>query len=315
MLELLHRVLVPPRLALIWRAGHSLGYNPALNLWERLDEPTAEALRWLRAGRDRMTLEAHLLKRFDYTPATAKERLTAIVQWCILRRLLYLDREPQLPELAPPPKPLVTVYWICTQACNLRCTYCYQEATVARPHELSAAEAIDLVDQVAEAGVRTLVFTGGEPFMRRDLLDLAHHAKTRGLRATVITNGHFIKRRNIAHVAAVFDLVTVSLDHMIPHYHDKRRGEGSWKRALNAIDLLLEAGVKVDVNSTLSRDGLRELRELLGIRSTRRLGMHKIVPQFPMGRGVSHRDDELTTAELLHLSDHLLDTIRDVAAG
>jgi MoaA/NifB/PqqE/SkfB family radical SAM enzyme len=67
-----------------------------------------------------------------------------------------------------PSHPLSTVYWICTQACNLRCTYCYQDASVARDRELSTAEGYDLVDQAIEAGARTFVFTGGEPFHRRD---------------------------------------------------------------------------------------------------------------------------------------------------
>jgi len=312
MIDLVHRVLVPERLALIFRHGETLGYNPAFNLWEHVDAATAEVLRWLRAGRERHGLEEHLGRRFGHDADAARERLQQIVKWCIFRRLLYLDRAPHVPAQVPPPNPLVTVYWICTQACNLRCTYCYQEATVARPHELSTVEAIDLIDQVVEAGVRTLVFTGGEPFMRRDVLELARYAKGRGIRTTVITNGHFITRRNVGEMAAAFDLVTISLDHMIPEHHDVHRGEGSWRHALGAIDVLLDAGVPVDVNSTLSSDGLKHLKELLSIRRTRRIGMHKIVPQFPMGRGAGHREDELTTTELLQLSDRLHATQRDI---
>lgn len=313
MMELLYRVVVPSRLALIYRAGETLGYNPAPNLWDRLDEACAEVLRWLRAGRDRTALEGHLVKRFGYTTVVAKERLQEIVKWCILRKLLYLDHEPSLPELTHPPNPLVTVYWICTQACNLRCTYCYQEATIARPHELSTAEAKDLIDQAVEAGARTFVFTGGEPFMRRDLLEVARYSKSRGLRTTVISNGHFIRNKNVGDVAEIFDLVTISLDHVIPEYHDQHRGEGSWRRASNAIDLLLEAGVRVDVNSTLSRDGLQDVKELLQLGQTRQIGQHKIVPQFPMGRGACNRNDELTPNELIHLSDRLHIAICDMA--
>jgi sulfatase maturation enzyme AslB (radical SAM superfamily) len=168
--ELLSRIVVPSRLALIYRAGETLGYNPTFNIWHRLSENTSEILRWLRAGRESSALEAHLVSRFGYTPLLARDSLLDSVKWCILRKLLYLDREPSAPALAPPANPLVTVYWICTQACNLRCTYCYQEATVARPKELSTEEAEGLVDQAVEAGVRTFVFTGGEPFVRRDLL-------------------------------------------------------------------------------------------------------------------------------------------------
>jgi hypothetical protein len=132
-MDLLPRVIVPSRLGLIYRAGDTLAYNPGLNHWELLEADAAEVLRWLRAGRARAGLTSHLERRFAYTPAVAGERLSAILRWCILRRLLYLDRAPMLPVLSHPANPLETVYWICTQACNLRCTYCYQAAARARP--------------------------------------------------------------------------------------------------------------------------------------------------------------------------------------
>ena len=314
-MNLLDRVVVPSRLGLIYRQGETLGYNPGLNVWYRLDESCAEALRWLRARRDRDGLATHLAQRFDYTPGRAWERLQEIAQWCVLRRLLYLDREPSVPELRHASNPLATVYWICTQACNLRCTYCYQEATVARPNELSTAEAKALIDQVVEAGARTFIFTGGEPFTRRDLLEIARYAKHCGLRTTVITNGHYITTKNVADIAGIFDIVTISLDHGLPEHHDRHRGAGSWKRALHGIDLLLEAGVHVDMNSVLSRLGLRDVTELLRLARTKRIGQHRIMPQFPMGRGACSRDDELTPSELLHLNDQLHDAHQELEAN
>jgi radical SAM protein with 4Fe4S-binding SPASM domain len=302
---LFDRVVVPSRLGLIYRQGETLGYNPGLNIWHRLDESCAETLRWLRAGRDRDGLAGHLTQRFGYTPEAAWARLQTITQWCVVRRLLYLDHEPAIPELLHAAHPLATVYWICTQACNLRCTYCYQEATVARPQELSTVEAKTLIDQVVEVGARTLVFTGGEPFTRRDLFDIARYAKGCALRTTVITNGHYITPKNVPDVAAIFDLVTISLDHGRPEHHDRQRGAGSWERALRGIDLLLKAGVRVDMNSVLSRFGLRDVKDLFRLVRTRQLGQHRIMPQFPMGRGACARDDELTPTDLLHLPEHL----------
>jgi radical SAM protein with 4Fe4S-binding SPASM domain len=304
-MDLLGRAVVPSRLALIYRSGRTLGYNPALNSWHRLSEEQAEVLRWLRSRRDRDLLAAHLARRFRLDDGAAQDAVRQAVEWCVLRRLLYLDREPEPADLAMPEHPLVTVYWICTQACNLRCTYCYQEAMVARPHELSAEEALDLVGQVADAGARTLVFTGGEPFSRRDLLPLARAVKARGLHANVITNGHYITRKNIREVAETFDLVTVSLDHGRPEHHDAQRGQGTWRRAVSAIELLLDAGVQVDVNSVLSRLGLASIDELISFVQSKRVGQHRIVAQFPMGRGAGTRDDELTSQEILDLPDDL----------
>jgi radical SAM protein with 4Fe4S-binding SPASM domain len=305
MVDLLQRVVPPSRLSLIVRGEQTAAYNPGENVWHIVDELTAEVLRWLRAERDREDLCQHLSRRFALTSDKARDQLQELLRWCILRRLLYLDVEPVLPTLAFPSNPLTSVYWICTQACNLRCTYCYQEALIARPSELSTIEAIDLVDQVVEAGAQTLVFTGGEPFSRRDLLRIALHSKERGLMTNVITNGHFITRRNIATISQTFDLVTVSLDHMRPEHHDRHRGERSWLRAKNAINLLLEAGVQVDVNSVLSRSGISDIEGLLRIQ-TLGITQHNITARFPMGRGSLENNDDLTPQDLLGLSDRLV---------
>lgn len=303
--NMIDRVVVPSRLALVHRSGETLGYNPTINSWERLDEATAEVLRWLRAGRERDALESHLARRFGYPASATRQRLQKILVWCIFRQLLYLDEEPSAPQIAHPDSPLETVYWICTQACNLRCDYCYQDAMVRRPNELSTEEGKDLVDQVVKAGADTFIFTGGEPFSRRDLLEIARYSRRRGLRTNVITNGHFINTKNISEVSEIFDTVTVSVDHGVAEHHDLHRGNGSWSRAVNAVDLLLQSGVDVDVNSVLSRTGLKDIEELIRLSRQRAIGQHRIIPQFPMGRGASARNDELEPAEVMAVNDRL----------
>ena len=306
-MSLLERVVVPPRLALIHRAGETVGYNPAINRWEYVDEEAAEVLRWLRAGRSRESLVPFMARRFSSTSIAAEERVDQILKWLILRRLLYLGQVPDLPPITAPKQPLAVIYWICTQACNLRCTYCYQSAAVAHPNELSTAEGLRLIDSVVEAGATSFVFTGGEPFTRPDLMTLAQHSRRVGLRTNVITNGHYISPENIDDVAATFNNVTVSLDHGLPVHHDCNRGVGSWAKAVAGIDLLLDAGVPVDVNSVLSHYGLQDIEQLVSFIRERPLGDHRIVPQFPMGRGrgARARRGEITEEELLALNDRL----------
>lgn len=301
--DLLARVTVPARLAMMVRGSATVGYNPGANVWHRLDDDVAEVLRWLRAGRGRADLADHLHRRFG-TP-DAEDRLDEILRWSVLRQMLYLEVGPTVPEPALPAHPLTTLYWICTQACNLRCTYCYQDATVARPGELTTSEGFDLIDQAVEAGVQTLVFTGGEPFSRRDLLKLARRSSESGLRTNVITNGSHITARRAAEIAGIFDKITVSLDHGRPDHHDRVRGRGSWRKAAQAIDLLLAEGATVDVNSVLTAAGLSDVHELLAYVRGRRIGQHRIIPQYPMGRGGEARADELPAGALLDLADTL----------
>lgn len=306
---LLKRVVVPRRLALIIRGEATAAYNREENVWYLVDDVGAAVLRWLRAERPRAELADYLMTQFVVPVEEVERRLDEALAWCILRRLLYLDQAPVEPVDAVPDNALAAVYWISTQACNLRCTYCYQDATVARSDELSTTEALAMVDQVAASGARTLVITGGEPFSRRDLRTVAEHSRSIGLRTNVITNGHYITERTLPWVSATFDVVTISLDHMRPEHHDEHRGAGSWRRAVAAIRLLVGAGVAVDVNSVLSRAGLADLDGLLDIRGLG-VGAHRVVPQFPMGRGNDTAVDALTESELLALDDALRDVAR-----
>jgi radical SAM protein with 4Fe4S-binding SPASM domain len=148
------------------------------------------------------------------------------------------------------------------------------------------------------------IFTGGEPFVRRDLLDLARFSRSCGLRTHVITNGYYITIKNVDEVAQLFHNVTISVDGTMES-HDRNRGRGSWARAVNAVDLLIKAGVNVDVNSVLTKLGLADVKELLRLIRNWKVGQHRIIPQFPMGRGDTSRDDELTEEEVLQLGDHL----------
>ncbi|MBW1862545.1 MAG: radical SAM protein, partial [Deltaproteobacteria bacterium] len=90
-------------------------------------------------------------------------------------------------------KPVVV--WNVTRACNLNCIHCYAHA-VEQSHEreLTKAQAFNLIDDLAEFGVPVILFSGGEPLMRHDLVELASYAVDKGIRAVVSTNGTLITK-------------------------------------------------------------------------------------------------------------------------
>ena len=101
----------------------------------------------------------------------------------MLNWIAYLPgREPQVRAEEPP---LKLVYYAITDGCNLRCPYCYASSEKPLPGELSTAESLDLVDQAAEMGATTMIFTGGEPMLRKDLFQIVEHALSRGLAANI----------------------------------------------------------------------------------------------------------------------------------
>jgi hypothetical protein len=98
MVDLLQRVVLASRLSLIVRGEQTAAYNPGENIWHIVDELTAEVLRWLRAERGREDLCQHLVRRFALKDDEVSDRLGEVLRWCIIRRLLYLDEEPILPD-------------------------------------------------------------------------------------------------------------------------------------------------------------------------------------------------------------------------
>ena len=158
-----------------------------------------------------------------------------------------------------------------TGRCNLDCGHCYLDIAHPPP-ELSTVEALAVVDQLADAGTLFLTITGGEIFLRKDLLQIARHARRRGLALRLFTNATRITRALAAEVAALRPLaVEVSLygTHAAAHDGVTQRPR-SLRRTLRGIVLLRRAGVNVALKAPLLGVVADEVEALT--RLARRLG-------------------------------------------
>lgn len=84
------------------------------------------------------------------------------------------------------------VSWMTTNQCNLKCVHCYQDAEEATERELTTDEAKKMIDEIARAGFKIMIFSGGEPLLRPDIYELVAHAASRGLRPVFGSNGTLI---------------------------------------------------------------------------------------------------------------------------
>jgi radical SAM protein with 4Fe4S-binding SPASM domain len=150
--------------------------------------------------------------------------------------------------------------WEITLACNLRCQHCGSRAGKARPNELSTAEALDLVHQLADFGVREVTLIGGEAFLRRDWLEIAAEIKACGMRLTMTTGGYGLGPKLAARMAEVgFDLVGVSVDGL-RGVHDSLRGrKNSWAWCFAAFEALRDVGIPIAANTQINRRSVRQL--------------------------------------------------------
>lgn len=177
---------------------------------------------------------------------------------------------PTLPSRGP-----YYVSWEITHRCDARCVYCYAAAgpDVDTAGELSTAEALGVIDQLAEAGQPMLAFSGGEPLSRPDWRQLIRYAVARKIVVMVITNGSSLGDEEADSLRDLgVESVTVSLDSHRPDVHDDlRRLPGLHARATAAIRRLVARGVRVVVNFTPTRrtwrdlEGIVELAHRLGV--------------------------------------------------
>lgn len=160
------------------------------------------------------------------------------------------------------PRALRYVTWELTHRCNASCLHCYCASgpDVDGAGELSLPAALDVADQLADAGVRVLALSGGEALLYPHWYELVRHAVGRGLLVNVASNGSCINSANVHLLKALgVQSVTISLDsHMAPVHDHCRQRRGSHQRALEAIELLACAGLRVLVEFTPTRLNWRD---------------------------------------------------------
>jgi radical SAM protein with 4Fe4S-binding SPASM domain len=170
-----------------------------------------------------------------------------------------------------------------------------------RREELSTAECLRVVEELASLGNRLITLSGGEPTLRRDWPELAKAAVTRGIVVNLVTNGQTDPNK-LAQSARATGLanVAVSLDGL-ERTHDALRGIGTFDRATTAIRTLVDAGIWVDVMVTVNRWNLSELEALHEFVAT--LGAKRFRVQLgkPMGSQTHRRDLTLEPRHLLEL--------------
>jgi pseudo-rSAM protein/SPASM domain protein len=159
------------------------------------------------------------------------------------------------------------VVWNATRQCNLYCDHCYAGADVeGAPGEFTTAEAKSLVDDLAEYGVPVLLFSGGEPLVRDDLVELVDYATDAGLRAVLSTNGTLLtaeKARALRDAGLAY--AGVSVDGLPERNDDFRGKEGAFDAAVRGIENCLDAGLKTGLRYTVTASNVADLEGVVDL--------------------------------------------------
>ena len=191
-----------------------------------------------------------------------------------------------------------TLAWEITRACALACLHCRAQAQPKPdPNQLTTAEAMSVVDQIRDMGDPILVITGGDPLMRRDVYDILTYAAGHGLRTSLTPSATaLVTPKNLARVRESGVVrVAISLDGPAADTHDRFRGfSGSFQRTLEIMRDVREAGLTLQINTTVSRYNLAALEEMPEIVAAAAAVQWSVFFLVPTGRG---KAEDMISAE------------------
>jgi heme b synthase len=192
------------------------------------------------------------------------------------------------------------VFWELTSKCNLRCIHCRASATQqCSPDDLEFGSCVRIIDELAEFAPLILVLSGGEPLYRNDVFALAHLATRRGLRVALATNGTLVNREIARRIRDAGILrVAISFDGPDALTHDVFRGiPGAFEKAIAGLQQLQQAGVSVQINTTVAKHNVAKLPETLELAVRLGADAFHLFLLVPVGCGVQIAEKQMVTAE------------------
>ena len=185
--------------------------------------------------------------------------------------------------------------WNFTNRCNLNCLHCYSKASLDAKDTLSTQIVLDTLPKLKAAGVKFIIFSGGEPLTRSDIFDIANAAKELGIITYLSTNGLYVKKSNALKILETFNYIGISIDGN-EATHDYFRGlKGSFKESLKAVDLLNSYQLqKVGIRFTITKDTLKDLEFIFNLAEQHNIPKIYISHLVYSGRGLDNLKMDIT---------------------
>jgi len=198
-------------------------------------------------------------------------------------------------------RPIYAV-WEVTLKCDLACRHCGSRAGHAREGELTTAQCLDLVEQMARLGIKEVTLIGGEAYLRPDWVEIIQAIRRHGMDCTMTTGGRGITPAR-AEQAAAAGLMSVSVSlEATEAVHDRLRAlDGSYRAALGALSNLRAVGIPVSVNTQINRWTWQDLPALLEVLIEQRAHAWQLALTVPMGRAADEPEMLLQPYQLLEV--------------
>jgi AdoMet-dependent heme synthase len=213
---------------------------------------------------------------------------------------------------------LSSLYLYLTDNCNLNCQHCWITPNFSDTEKIKSIDPFFLEKAISESldlGLARVKLTGGEPFIRKDILDIIDIVRKYPVLLDVETNGTLINEKIASSLAnCKTGTLSVSLDSPDEKTHDAFRGKkGAFSNTINGMKILKRYGIGFQVICSVYRDNLKDLSELIKLVKDLGASSFKFNPLSPAGRALDIYDkgSSLTIEETIKLKDEMTDSTKN----
>ncbi|MEW5693304.1 MAG: radical SAM protein [Candidatus Hydrogenedentota bacterium] len=208
-------------------------------------------------------------------------------------------------------KPVIV--WNLTRKCNLRCIHCYSDSYNKKyKNELDTSSAKKVIKDLSDFKVPVILFSGGEPLLRKDIFELLCYAKSLNIRTVLSTNGTLITKELAKKIKDVScDYVGISLDGIGKVNDYFRQTKGAFIKARDGFRNCLEMGLRVGLRLTLTKYNYKDLENVFDFIDKENIQRVCFYHLVYAGRGMNIKDLDLTPGETRMTMNKILSKTRD----
>jgi radical SAM protein with 4Fe4S-binding SPASM domain len=194
-----------------------------------------------------------------------------------------------------------TIIWLITGKCNYNCKYCYALRFKKLP-ELDTLTCIRIIKEASKLGVKHIAFTGGEPFIRKDIFTLVEECCKSGVKASITTNGALVDEKLASRIRDIGLILYISIDGMEKE-HEIIRGNGTWDILKKFLNIVNKFKIEFATITTLSKPNYKNIKALIKFFKDIGSKFSCFLPLMPFGKATWK--DVLSKEEILYTL-HLL---------
>ncbi len=199
------------------------------------------------------------------------------------------------------------IIWNFTNRCNLACHHCYSYADPNSKDFLTTEFIMNSIKDLKKANVKFVIFSGGEPLIRKDIFEIADAMKNEGIVTYLSTNGLYINETNVDKIIDKFNYIGISIDG-IEEIHDKFRGlNGAYKRSIAAIKLIQLHGGNAGIRFTMTKETEGSFYDIFQLAEDLNVDKLYLSHLVYSGRGLDNLKIDITKQKRLEFVNFIMD--------